>query len=122
MLVPVTLSWDELFEKHDIRGKDGKLLTVPEMEKDYEPFLYRKETNIDVGRGAGNIISAEWTNKSYGDYISGKSIKTLEEVVGPNRARLIKEGKLDFADLVNSETGELFTLAELGYPIKRKGA
>jgi len=116
MWVPVTVSWNDLFKKHDMRDKDGNHLTMDEMADDYQKFLNREESNIDVGRGAGNILNEEWTNKPYGEFITKRGGKDLENVVGPSRAKLIREGKIDFSDIVDKKTGELKTLKELGYP------
>jgi len=120
MWSPITLTWNELFKKHDIRDKDGNHITMDEMEEEYRTFLERKPENVDLGRGKGSIQHAELVDMPYGEFATGKGKSWLSQVVGPNRADLISSGKLEFSDLVNSQTGELYTLAELGYPITGK--
>ena len=117
MWEPVTLSWSELFKEKRIQDKNGNPIEVEELKDIYRPWTNRKEANINLGRKAGNIDSVEWSGKDYGDFITAKGGQALINAVGPNRARLIESGKIDFSDLVDKKTGELFTLKELGYPI-----
>ena len=120
MWSPVTLTWNELLAKHRLTDKDGNPLTLDEMEKPYKSFLTRKDKNIDVGRGKGNILDQEWTDQPYGSFIVGKGKVALINVVGPRRAEMILSGKIDFSDLVDRKTGRLKTLSELGYIPKAK--
>lgn len=121
MWSPITLSWDELFEKHRLKDKDGNPLTVPEMKQQNRKFVTRKEANIGTGRQAGNVEDVERIAGDFEDYVNqpGK-YGVMKSTFGPNRAQLVKEGKLTVKDLVDRETGELFTLKQLGYPIKAK--
>lgn len=117
MWSPITKTWDELFEERRLVDKNGDPLTQKEMRDDYRKWTNREESNINLGRGAGNVNSYEWGGRDYGEYITGKGGQSLINAVGPNRAKLIESGKLKFSDLVNKETGELYTLAQLGFPL-----
>lgn len=121
MWSPITLSWNELFEKHRLKDKDGNPLTVPEMKQQNRKFVTRKEANIGTGRKAGNVEDVERIAGDFEDYVNqpGKH-GVMKSTFGPNRAQLVKEGKVSVKDLVDRETGELFTLKQLGYPIKAK--
>lgn len=121
MWSPITLSWDELFAKHRLKDKNGDPITVPEMKQQNRKFVTRKEANIGTGRQAGNVEDVERIAGDFEDYVNqpGK-YGVMKSTFGPNRARLVKEGKVSIKDLVDRETGELFTLKQLGYPIKPK--
>lgn len=55
----------------------------------------------------------------YGDWLRGQTAAVQREALGPTKAALFREGKLDVSKFVDRRTGRQYTLAELA---KREGA
>ncbi len=101
LLIPVMKTWKEL-------GMD-----IPEMKKVARPYTKRPNQNIDTA-GNRTIYEGGFHNGDYGSWFQKQSRSFRENVIGPNRARLVEEGKVSFRGLVDRRTGKLFTLDELG--------
>lgn len=84
--VPVTKSWEEL----GIKG----LKELPSSTR----------ASMD-GRVA--------EKKSYEEWLRGKSKSLQNEILGPRRAELFRDGKLSLKDMVNASTGRPYTLEQL---------
>lgn len=92
---PVTLSWKELG------------FNVDEMEDIYKPWVER-----DL-EGDSSILKYGFTGKNYPDWWKTRSKQFQDNSVGPVRADLIRRGLIDFRDIIDLRSGELFTIKEL---------
>lgn len=132
MWIPITKTWEELLGIDGlVDPKTGKPLEESEAEDIYRTFKDREEANIDAGRSGkyvmvdgkkvyqSNVKEYIDAGGTYGDFVSDKP-EYLVSTFGPNRARLVLDGTLNVEDLVNTKTGELFTLKQLGYPLGSK--
>lgn len=74
-----------------------------------------KELGIDLpeievgGKTRASMDGQLPTDTSYADWIKNQSAKRQDEVLGPTRGRLLRDGKLGMADLYSAR-GELLTL------------
>lgn len=91
MFLPVTKTWKEL-------GLD-----IDEMEKEYQPWTVRDD--------AGNIVEHGF-EKNYSDWFKTRGKEFQDRAIGPKRAELYREGKIQLKDLVDKK-GNLILLAEL---------
>ena len=77
-----------------------------------------KELGIDIpeievgGKTRANMDGQLPADTSYADWIKKQSAARQDSVLGPTRGRLLREGKLEMADLYNAK-GELLTLDDL---------
>ena len=99
LMRPVTISWREL-------GIDRE-----EVDAAIRPYTIRPDANIDAG-GMRTIIES---GRHRGDYASwwAKQPESFKiNAVGPGRYELLKSGKIEFRDLVDSQ-GQSRTLEQL---------
>ena len=96
-------------------------LSTEEIEDVKRPYVVRgvfdgkgnlNLKNIEAG-GRAKIREVGFHTGDYGSWILGKSDKYLINAVGPKRAALLREGKINFTDLVDRKTGELVLLENL---------
>lgn len=81
-------------------------LDVPEMEDAYRPWKERAES--------GKVMDYGTSNLSYGDWwMKQKPAWQNSSTVGPTRARLINAELIDYKDIVDPNTGRLFTIKQL---------
>jgi len=77
-----------------------------------------KELGIDVpeievgGKTRASMDGQLPADTSYADWLKKQSAKRQDEVLGPTRGRLLRDGKLSMADLYSAR-GELLTLDDL---------
>lgn len=77
-----------------------------------------KDLGIDIpeievgGRTRASMDGQLAADTSYADWIKKQSAKRQDEVLGPTRGRLLRDGKLEMADLYSAR-GELLTLDDL---------
>jgi hypothetical protein len=98
--VPVTVSYREL-------GID-----IDELEEVVRPWTERPD--IPIGEGGRNITGWGTHKGEYSKWFEARGEKFQRNVVGPKRLELIQAGKVKFKDLVDSQTGRLYRLDELG--------
>ena len=77
-------------------------------------WVIREPGNIDAG-GKRKILAAGTTNKTFGEWLAKAPYLEKVKILGTTRARLLQEGKIQWADLVDKRTGKLLTLGELGF-------
>jgi hypothetical protein len=81
-------------------------LDVPEMEKANRPWTERLKSGKKEDYGT--------TGESYGDWWGTKSPAWQNSsTVGPTRAKMIRENKINFEDIVDYRTGDLYTIKQL---------
>jgi len=100
VLTPVTKSYKEL-------GLD-----VEEVKEGSRPYTKRtRYENIDVGRRK-KILSIGQHEGNYGSWFYKQGPKFQKDMVGPNRAKLIRTGEIDFDDLIRIDprTNEVVVL------------
>ena len=85
-----------------------------DLEKAARPWLRRELKNIDDG-GTRKILNAGTTKEDFSGWWETLPEKEQKFSVGPVRAKLLREGKIKFSDLVDKSTGRLKTLEELGF-------
>lgn len=77
-----------------------------------------KELGIDIleieagGKKRASMDGQLSADTSYADWIKKQSARRQDEVLGPTRGRLLRDGKLEMADLYSAR-GELLTLEDL---------
>ena len=88
-LLPVTKSYREL-------GLD-----IDEMKTMARPYTVRDgKFNIDVG-GKRQIIDVGQFQGEFKDFLGTRSVKYQKDLLGPNRYRLLQEGKIKWNDIVD---------------------
>jgi SPP1 gp7 family putative phage head morphogenesis protein len=100
ILLPVTPTFKEL-------GLD-----INEIEDVYRPHVERANKVIGAG-GKRKIQQVGFHRGDYSDFFYTKDRAWQQKLVGPKRMDLIDSGRIDFKDLVDFSTGELYTLDEL---------
>lgn len=85
-----------------------------DLEKVARPWARRELKNIDEG-GKRKINEAGKTTEYFGEWWKTLPAKEQEYSVGKTRARLLREGKVKFGELVDKETGRLRPLDDLGF-------
>jgi len=100
LYLPVLVSWKEL-------GLD-----IPELEEVYRPTTIREDKSIGVG-GRRTIKEVGFEQGDYRDFYLKQSRTFQNNVLGPRRASLLESGKVKWEDLIDHETGRLFTLEQL---------
>lgn len=100
ILLPVTPTFREL-------GLD-----IDEIEDVYRPYVERAEKVIGAG-GKRKLQQVGFHRGDYSDFFYTKSPDWQRKVVGPRRLELLETGRVDFKDLVDFSTGDLYTLDEL---------
>lgn len=88
-------------------------LDLDDLKEAERNWVLREDGNVDVG--GKKIIDAGTTGENFGGWWKTLDEKQQVKSVGPVRTRLIREGKLKFSDLVDSNTGRVRTLEELGF-------
>lgn len=84
-----------------------------------QPFILDKRRLKDIPKDERDaLLGFTRADESYGDWLrrqdSSKSGKAfVEDVLGPTRAKLFLDGKLDIKSFVDMKTGREFSLAEL---------
>ena len=117
MLVPITKTWDELFK--DERLSEKNLNELRETEWKTENLLGKKWNVRDLD--TRRIQESDWkglatrlkNGNDYSDWWETRNKSFRDNAVGPVRSALITETDLNFEDIVNRDTGELYTLQEL---------
>lgn len=89
-------------------------LTSEDLEKCERPWTRREHKNIDEG-GKRKILYGGTTKEDFPGWWKTLPEREQEWSVGKTRARLLREGKISFADIIDKNTGVLRPLAALGY-------
>lgn len=90
-MLPVTKSYREL-------GLD-----IDEMKKSLRPYTERQEkTSIDTGLTRA-IYDAGQFDGDFEKFLFSRDTRYQKDLLGPNRYRLIQEGKIKFEDLVDND-------------------
>jgi ADP-ribose pyrophosphatase YjhB (NUDIX family) len=97
--LPVTKSYREL-------GLD-----INDIEEVARPYTIRE--NKVIGMGGRLILDGGRMKGTYADFYYSRGPIFQKNLLGPTRQRLIDSDFIDFKDLVDSQTGRLFTIAEL---------
>lgn len=84
-----------------------------EVQRVIRPWVERETGTIGRG-GNRKILNAGTTKDFYGEWFQTLSSKKQDEIVGPTRAALLRDGTLKWGDLVDKATGRQRTLEELG--------
>lgn len=92
LLLPVTKTYREL-------GLD-----IDEMERASRNWLIHAERTVGEG-GRRRILEAGTTNGSYGDWYMTLPWSQQVEILGVKRARLLRDGRISWADLIDHKTG-----------------
>ena len=101
---PITLTWDEL-------GLDGG-----EMEDVYQPWVIR-----DLERKDRRILAYGTTDKNYAGFWKQQDRAFQNNAIGPVRAGMVREGLIEFQDIVDNRTGDLILIKDLpGFVPKKK--
>lgn len=98
---PWTKSWRDL-------GIDAD-----DLKKAARPWLIREKGNIDAG--GRKVLKFGTSEEDFPGWWKTLDYEEQIQSIGPVRTRLINEGKLSWADLVNKNTGEYYTLKDLGF-------
>lgn len=85
-----------------------------EVQRVIRPWVEREPGTIGRG-GNRKILNAGTTKEFYGEWFKALPAAKQEEVVGPTRAKLLREGKLKWSQLIDKATGRYRTLDELGF-------
>lgn len=88
LMLPVTKSYKELG------------LNIPELEETAQAYSIRKPYNIDAGRW-NTILEAGQFKGSFEEFLQAKPDKYAESLLGPNRFRLWKSGKVKLEDMTD---------------------
>lgn len=96
VMLPITKSWREL-------GLD-----IDDIQQAANTYSVRTPVNIDAGR-RGTILEAGQFRGSFEEFLESQPAKYTEELLGANRARFLREGKIKFQDLVD-ENGDIVLL------------
>jgi SPP1 gp7 family putative phage head morphogenesis protein len=83
-----------------------------EVQRVIRPWVEREKGTIGRG-GNRKILNAGTTKDFYGEWFQTLSAKKQDEIVGPTRAALLRDGTLKWGDLVDKTTGRQRTLEEL---------
>lgn len=83
-----------------------------EVQRVIRPWVEREPGTIGRG-GNRKILNAGTTKDFYGEWFQTLSAKKQDEIVGPTRAALLRDGTLKWGDLVDKTTGRQRTLEEL---------
>jgi hypothetical protein len=92
ILLPVTKTWREM-------GFD-----IDEMEKAYSPWFVKDEKGKKIEQGR--------TDMSYHEWFASRGPQFQDNAIGPRRAQLYREGKLQLVDMVDNK-GNLILLEDL---------
>lgn len=84
------------------------------LERAARPWLRRELKNIDAG-GTRKVLAFGTTQEDFSGWWETLPERDQQFSMGPVRARLLREGKIKFSDLVDKSTGRLLTLEELGF-------
>ena len=95
LFVPVTKTWREL-------GLD-----IDEIEDVYRPYTLRTNTK------SRKIIEVGFNKGDFSTFFQKQSPAFQRNMIGPKRLALLKDKKIMFKNLVNTSSGDLFTLKEL---------
>lgn len=89
-------------------------ISSEDLDQVARPWVRRELKNIDEG-GKRKLLEAGSTKENFGQWWHTLSDKEQEYSVGKTRARLLREGKVKFEDLVDKSTGRLRPLEDLGF-------
>jgi len=103
--LPVTKSYREL-------GLD-----IDEIEKVYKPVIDRA---YRIGMMGGKLKKVEFYKGDYASWYLTQPPRIQRRILGRRRADLIRDGIIDFKDIVDLRTGRLLTLKELGFSLSGK--
>lgn len=98
---PVLKSWRELGIDRD------------ELEEVAQPWVIREPGPVDAG--GRKILYAGTTKENFSGWWETLPVEQQIQSIGPIRTRLINSGKLTWKDLVDKDTGQYFTLEQLGF-------
>lgn len=98
--LPVTKSYKEL-------GLD-----IPEIEKVYKPVV---ERSYKRGRLGGKIKRVDFYKGDYSSWFAKQAPALQDRVIGQTRAELVRNGSIEFKNIIDRRTGRLLTLEELGF-------
>ncbi|MDD2966615.1 MAG: minor capsid protein [Desulfovibrionaceae bacterium] len=82
-----------------------------EIQRLTRPWVERKPGSI--GTGGMKIANAGTTKEFYGGWFNSLPAKQQDAILGPRRAVLLRDGKIQWGDLADKGTGRLRTLPEL---------
>lgn len=88
-------------------------IDADELEKAARPWLIREEGNIDAG--GRKILYAGTSKEDFPGWWKTLPYEQQIKSIGPVRTQLINSGKLTWKDLMNKNTGQFYTLKELGF-------
>jgi len=75
-------------------------LNIPELRKAARPFTVREGKAIDTGL-TREILDVGKYDGDFGKFLMSRPAKYQRELLGPNRLRLLNEGKIEFKDIVD---------------------
>jgi SPP1 gp7 family putative phage head morphogenesis protein len=101
--IPITKSYRELGLDMDEMEEASRRYTLRE----------RDDKRIDAGGNRGKIIESEIHDGDYSSWFNTRDDQFKLNVLGPKRFELLKSGKVEFKDFVDSKTGDVFTMDEL---------
>lgn len=99
MLLPITKTWKDM-------GFD-----MQEMNSNYRKWYERDEKGNIFNRGETDKTYGEWWKEKGKEGEKGKIFQN--NAVGPTRANLLRDGFIEFGDLVDYENGDLVLLKDL---------
>jgi len=97
--ITVTKTWRELGLDRD------------ELEQVARPWTDRGD--LPIGEGGRNILDYGKHKGNYASWFDGRGDQFKQNVLGPKRYELYKQGKIGFGDLVDKQTGRLLRVDEL---------
>lgn len=88
-------------------------IDADDLKKAARPWLIREKGNIDAG--GRKVLKFGTSEEDFSGWWKTLDYKEQIQSIGPVRTRLINEGKLSWADLVDKNSGRYYTLKELGF-------
>lgn len=87
-----------------------------EIQRVARPWVEREKGIIGRG-GSRKILNAGTTKAFYGNWFKALSPAKQNDVVGSVRAELLRNGKIQWGQLIDKTTGRLKTLDDLGFSL-----
>jgi hypothetical protein len=87
-----------------------------EVQRVIRPWVEREQGTIGRG-GNRKILNAGTTKAFYGNWFKALSPAKQNDVVGSVRAELLRNGKIQWGQLIDKTTGRLKTLDDLGFSL-----
>lgn len=85
-----------------------------DLERAARPWLIREPGAINEG-GTRKVEKFGTTQENYGGWWATLDFKQQAQSIGPIRTKLINSGQLTWKDLMNRNTGQFYTLEQLGF-------